>query len=80
MPTTSAPWWLRGRDEFLAFAVQGNQRLLNEAHFSGLKQRLAALRAHPSWNGIPVDVVAVPINAEGGYTSLHPALAMDTLH
>ena len=57
-----------------------NQRLLDEIDFSILEQRLAALRAHPGWDSIPVDMIATAVCAEGGDTSLHPALTMNTLH
>jgi hypothetical protein len=70
---------LRGSYELLTLAFEGNQRLLDEIHFSSLEQRLAALGAHPGWDGISVDVIAPAIHAERSDTSLHPALAMDTL-
>lgn len=80
IPVTTGAGALRGSDEVLILAVEGNQRTLDEVHFSGLEQRLTALRTHPGWNGIPVDVIALAIHAEAGDTSLHPSLAMETLH
>ena len=71
---------LRSCSELPALAVEGDQRLLDEIDFASLEQRLAALRTHPSWDSVPVDVVAATIHAEGGDTSLHPAPAMYTLH
>ncbi len=71
---------LRCCDELLALAVEGDQRLLDQVHFTGFEQWFAALFADPGWDGIPVDVIAATLHVEGGDTSLHPTLAMDALH
>jgi hypothetical protein len=45
-----------------------------------LEEGLAALVAHPRGQGVPADVVAVAVDAEGRSAFVHRALAAKTVH
>lgn len=55
---------LTGGEQPSAFAVKGLEGILDHLDLMSFEQRFAALRTHPRWYGVPVEVIAAPVDAE----------------
>ena len=64
----------------LRFPGRDREGVLDKINFPRFKKRLSTLCAYPSRNGVPSDMIAVPVQAERCLTPFHLPLAVNTFH